>query len=148
MTSTSLDEQSIPDKLCDSNFQQLIKTPDGKSLDVLLSNKPHFAISVKLDNRLSSLFSSDHLPLHAKVSFDYRHVHKKTPAIKQKLVFGIFTYKKAHWEEVNEFIRQHPFQPFCLSNVELMLDHWYEWLHEIIQDLLPITTKHRSEPSP
>ena len=126
MTSTSLDEQSILDERCESNFQQLIKTPDGKSLDILLSNKPQFVTSVKLDNRLSSLFSSDHLPLHAKVSFDYRPVHKKTPAIKQKLDFGIFVYKKANWEEVNEFIREHPFQPFCLSNVELMLDHWYE----------------------
>ena len=96
MTSTSLDEQSILDKLCESNFQQLIKTPDGRSLDVLLSNKPHFVTSVKLDNRLSSLFSSDHLPRHAKVSFDYRLVHKKTPAIKQKLDFGIFAYKKAN----------------------------------------------------
>ena len=46
---------------------------------------------------------------------------------------------------MNEFIRQHPVQPFCLSNVELLLDHWYEWLHEILQELLPITTKHRSE---
>ena len=71
-----------------------------------------------------------------------------TPAIKQKLDFGIFAYKKANWEEVNEFIRQHPFQTFCLSNVELMLDHWYEWLCEILQDLLPITTKHRSELAP
>ena len=148
MTSTSLDEQSILDELCESNFQHLIKTPDGKSLDIPLSNKPQFVTSVKLDNRLSSLFSSDHLPLHAKVSFDYRPVHNKTPAIKQKLDFGIFAYKKANWEEVNEVIRQHPFQPFCLSNVELMLDHWYEWLYEILQDLLPITTKHRSELAP
>ena len=94
---------------------------------------------------LSSLFSSDHLPLHAKVSFDYRPVQKKAPVIKQKLDFGIFAYKKANWEEVNEFIRQHPLQPFCMSNVELMLDHWYEWLYKILQDLLSITTKHRSE---
>ena len=123
LVSTSLDKQSILDNLCESNFQQLIKTPAGKSLDVLLNNKPPFVTSVKLDNRLISLFSSDHLPLHAKVSFDYRPVHKKTPAIKRKLDFGIFGYKKANWEEVNEFIRQHLVQPFCLSNVELMLDH-------------------------
>ena len=148
MTATSLDEQSILDELCESNFQQLIKTPDGKSLNILLNNKPQFFTSVKLDNRLSKVFSSDHLPLHAKVSFDYRPVDKKTPVTKQKLDFGIFAYKKANWEEVNEFIRQHPFQPFCLSNVELMLDHWYEWLYEILQDLLPITTKHRSELAP
>ena len=141
-------EQSILDELCESNFQQLIKTPDGKSLGVFLSNKPQFVTGVKLDNRLSSLLSSDHLPLHAKVSFDYRPVNNNTPAIKQKLDFGIFAYKKANWEELNEFIRQHPFQPFCLSNVELMLDHWYEWLYEILQDLLPITTKHRSELAP
>ena len=94
ITSTFLDEQSILDELCESNFQHLIETPDGKSLDVLLSSKPHFVTSVKIDNGLSRLFSSDHLPLHAKVSFDYLPVNKKTPAIKQKLDFGIFAYKK------------------------------------------------------
>ena len=132
----------------ESNFQQLIKPPDEKSLDILLSNKRQFVTGVKLDNRLRSLFSSDHLPLHAKVSFDYGPVHKKKPAIKQKLDFSIFVYKKANWEEMNEIIRQHPFQLYCLSSVDLMLDHCYEWLHEILQDLLPITTKHRSELAP
>ena len=38
MTSISLDEQPILDDLCESNLQQIIKTPDGKSLDILLSN--------------------------------------------------------------------------------------------------------------
>ena len=115
MTSTSLDEQSILDELFESNFRKLTKIPDGRSLEVLLSNKPNFVGIVELDNRVRSLFSSDHLPLHAKVSFDYRPVHKNTPAIKQKLDFGFFTHKKANWEEMNEFIRQHPLPTILLE---------------------------------
>ena len=115
MTSTSLDEQSILDELFESNFRKLTKIPDGRSLDVLLSNKPNFVGIVELDNRVRSLFSSDHLPLHAKVSFDYRPVHKNTPAIKQKLDFGFFTHKKANLEEMNEFIRQHPLPTILLE---------------------------------
>ena len=64
------------------------------------------------------------------------------------LVFVIYLEDMDNWEEINVFICQHPIQPYCLSNVELMLDHWYERLHEILQDLLPITTKHRCELAP
>ena len=148
MTSTSLFEQKILNELCESNFQQLIKTQDGRSLDVLLCNKPQYLTSIVIDNHLRSLFNSDHKPYQAKVSFDIRPVHISSPSPKQKLDFGIFAYKKANWKEINEFILQHPFRPYCMSNVDLMVELWYKWLHEILKDLLSITTKHRSELAP
>ena len=40
MTSTSSDEQIILNELCDLNFQQLIRSQDGKLLDIFLCNKP------------------------------------------------------------------------------------------------------------
>ena len=98
MTSKSLFEQTILNELCESNFQQLIKTQDGRSLDVLLCNKPQYVTNIVIDNHLRSLFNSDHKPYQAKVSFDIRPVHISSPSPKQKLDFGIFAYKKANWK--------------------------------------------------
>ena len=148
MTSTSLFEQTILSELCESNFQQLIKTQDGRSLDVLLCSKPQYVTSIVIDNHLRSLFNSDHKPHQAKVSFDIRPVHISSPSPNKKLDFGIPAYKKANWKEIIEFILQHPFQLYCMSNVDLMVELWYKWLHEILEDLLPITTKNRSELAP
>ena len=64
------------------------------------------------------------------------------------LLLGAFVYKKDNLNKINEFIAQLPFLPYCLSNVDLMLDLWYQWLYEILQDFLPIITKHRSELAP
>ena len=100
-----------------------------------------YVTNIVIDNHLRSLFNSDHKHYQAKVSFDIRLVHISSPSPKQKLDFGIFAYKKANWKEINEFILQHPFRPYCMSNVDLMVELWYKWLHEIIMDLLPITTK-------
>ena len=35
-----------------------------------------------------------------------------------------------------------------MSNVDLMVELWYKWLHEILKDLLSITTKNRSKLAP
>ena len=50
------------------------------------------------------------------------HWPSMTSKPRQKLNFGAFAYKKFNWNEINEFIAQHPFLAYCLSNVELMLD--------------------------
>ena len=80
------------------------------------------------------------MPFHAKVFFAIKLSHTKPPKPWQKLDFRAFAYKTVNWNEINEFIAQYPFLPYCLSNVDLMLDLWYQWLYEILQDFLPIIT--------
>ena len=80
------------------------------------------------------------MPFHAKVFFAIKLSHTQPPKPWQKLDFGAFAYRKANWNEINEFIAQHPFLPYFLGNVDLMLDLWYQWLYEILQEFLPIIT--------
>ena len=140
MTSTSSDEQIILNELCDLNFQQLIPSQDGKSLDIFLCNKPQTVSSIVHDHHFRSMFRSDQMPFHGKVFFAIKLSHTQPPKPWQKLDFGAFAYKKANWNEINEFIAQHPFLPYFLSNVHLMLVLWYQWLYEILQDFLSIIT--------
>ena len=88
------------------------------------------------------------MPFHAKVFFAIKLSHTQPSKLKQKLDFGAIAYKKANWNKINEFCCSASFFPCCLSNVDLMLDLWYQWLHEILQDFLPIITKHRFEHAP
>ena len=77
MTSTSLFEQTILNELCESNFQQLIKTQEGRSLDVLLCNKPQYVTSIVIDNHLRSLFNSDHKLYQLRLTSDlYISLHR------------------------------------------------------------------------
>ena len=134
MTSTSSDEQIILNELCDLNFQQLIRSQDGKSLDIFLCNKPQTISSIVHDHQFRSMFRSDQMPFHGKVFFAIKLSHP------QKLDFGACAYKTANWNEINEFIAQHTFLPYFLSNVDLMLDLWYQWLYKILPHFLPIIT--------
>ena len=45
--------------------------------------------------------------------------------------------KEANWSEMNEYIKRNPFDPYCKSNVDLAVDLWYQWLHEILRKFLP-----------
>ena len=116
--------------------------------NIFLCNKPQTISSIVHDHYFRSMFRSDHMAFHTKFFFAIKLSHTQPPKPRQKLDFGAFVYKKANLNKINEFIAQHPFLLYCLSNVDLMLDLWYQWLYEILQDFLPIITKHRSELAP
>ena len=148
MTSTTPDEQLVLDDLTEHNYQQLIKCENGRSLDIILCNKPQTALNVAVDNQMRILHTSDHQPYSAKISLQAPPNHKHTPLPKRKLDFSLFAFKKANWKEINEFIKDHPFNPYCFSNPDQMVEKWYEWLYEVLEDLVPRKTKHRRELAP
>ena len=49
---------------------------------------------------------------------------------------------------VVEAIQNHPFNPYCYSNTNVLLELWYSWIRNIREDTLPKVTKHRSELPP
>ena len=140
MTLTSPNEQSVLNNLYESNFQQTIRTHGGKSPDVFPCNKPHVT-SVVQYIQMKTLLSCNPLLFQAKLSFDVqpKHIQPTTPS--QKLDSSVFAYKRANWEQIKTFIKQHLFRPHRLSNDDLMLVHWFEWLYEILQDFLSVITR-------
>ena len=148
MTSATPDQQLVLDDLTEHNYQQLIKSENGRSLDIILCNKPQTALNVAVDNQMRILHSSDHQPYSVKISLQAPPNHKHTPLPKRELDFSLFAFKKANWKEINEFIKDHPFSPYCFSNPDQMVEKWYEWLYEVLKDLVPRKTKHRRELAP
>ena len=98
-----------------------------------------------VDNQMRILHTSDHQPYSEKISLQAPPNHKHTPLPKSILDFLLFAFKKANWKEVNEYIKDHPFNPYCFSNSDQMVEKWYEWLYEALKDLVPRKTKHRRE---
>ena len=142
MFSSSAEKQLIINDPCELNFQQLLITLTGKSPDVFFCNKPQNIVSVDVDNQMKDLFSSNHSPFFVKSCIDFQPKHELKPPPKLKHDFATFAYKKANCNEINQFIIDHPFDPNCKNNVDLMADLWYERLYVILQDFLTIKTKH------
>ena len=55
-----------------------------------------------------------------------------------------FSYSRVGFNNVNKYIIENPFSPYCYSNCNKLLETWYEWLHEIMLATIPIRTNHRS----
>ena len=148
MTSTHWEEQYCLDELTSANLQQLIITKNAKSLDILLCNTPDLFLKVGVDNHLETLFSSNHPPYAAKLNLLVKPSHFPKPVETTENDFSRFVFEKADWKQNNNFVKQNPFKPYSLSNVDLMLDLWYEWLYKILIDHIPIKTKHRMHLAP
>ena len=57
-------------------------------------------------------------------------------------------YHQVDWKEFNSHIRDIPFSPCCLSNVDELVDQWYLWIEKIIEILIPRVTQHRANLPP
>ena len=74
--------------------------------------------------------------------------HGRVPLPSQKYDFSGFAFKKADWNEINEYVREHHFNPYCYSNVDLLVDQWYNWIYGIIVKHIPRTTQYRKHLAP
>ena len=54
----------------------------------------------------------------------------------------------ANYEVMNKLISDKPFNGICWSNVEELLERWYNWLKDIIARTVPKRTANRSSLSP
>ena len=141
-------EQSILDNFQELNLEQFIITDTGKSLDILLCNNPDIILDVYMDNRLKNDFTSDQPPYGSKLHMNHKLNQERVPLPSQKYDFSGFAFKKANWNEINEYVREHHFNPYCYSNVDLLVDQWYNWIYGIIIKHIPRTTQHRKHLAP
>ena len=140
MESTNLDDALVLEELCEHNYQQLI-TGAKKQLDVILVNITEPILNVSVDNYVKKLFKSDHQPFQLKLKLN--EWFKMTKTLPEKKDFSIFSFEKAHWNEVGLYIVQKSFSPYCFSIVDVVVDLWYDWLHKILEKHIPKKTKHR-----
>ena len=139
------DTQKFVDLISFYSFQQIIDFPTAASgiLDLVLVNPKTEVISCKKINRDISLLSNhDAITLKVRVRNLSSSYLRET---KSKIVYSLC---KARFDEMNKQITELPFHGFCWSNINVLLEQWYDWIRPIIFENVPKRTMHRSQLSP
>ena len=105
-------------------------------LDVFLTNNPNQVINRDTKNEFNKSFNSDHDAFTVKIEAQ-TDMQSETKQHK-------FAFNKAHWKELNNYILENPFKPFCYSNIDELVKQWYTWL----DDLLTKNHAAQIQPSP
>ena len=143
MESSDNFESEILDLLVYYNFEQMIhEDSSGNSLQVILTNSPEFVTLCKINLTMHKSFAIDDKPLsnHYPYSMTFEAYYDPTPHAK----LNCYSYSKADFPFVNDYILSNPFTPYCYSNVDVLTEQWYTWLDEIHKQTIPKRTKHRS----
>ena len=56
----------------------------------------------------------------------------------------VYSFCNADFDKIRDMMERTPFDSYCWSIVDVVLDNWYYWLEEILEDCVPRRTKHRS----
>ena len=139
-------EQITTERLFEQSFQQLIS---GKRLlDVILCNRTDYVLNVFMEKQMNKLHKSDHRPYGLKITGTCWSGTRKTQRVQMDKDFSKFAYSKTDWDSLSEQIVKQPFQPYCYSNVNVLLETWYDWLLETFEKNIPTKTRHRMNLAP
>ena len=142
MSSNEEYENGILEILIEHNFSNISES----QLDVILTNNLDPITDCKKYLDVLSKFSINNKPC-----FDQKPINASFIASKNSITIQSLTkyaFKKANWDEINNVIFNYPFDPYCYSNVDLLVKQWYNWIEDIINNNLPKVTKHRSSYPP
>ena len=53
-------------------------------------------------------------------------------------------YERADWDRLNKAIAAELFNPYCFSNVDELVNQWYNWFWKLIERFIPRVTQHRA----
>ena len=140
--STDPNDKQVLDFLLQNNITQLINEC-SRQLDVVLTTCPDCVYNFTLDNKLNHASKKDHL------RYSIRLIKSVTPSSYYKSSvkrserdFSFLSFDKGDWKALEESIIECPFQPYCFSDVNVVLELWYEWLFKLISSAFPRKTKH------
>ena len=139
-------ESALLEKLEDMSFYQALPNRNGRNLDICLTQLPETVEHSCIDSEIETSFStsekkcSDHYSFRTVFSFEF----KRTRSSPKKML----AFKKANWEQMNMYISEHPFIPYCFSNIVELVKQWYIWLQKVIVEKVPRVTAHRSSLPP
>ena len=93
---------------------------------------------------------SDHNPFLITISSLTHNDEKATPIQHGSdfLDFGVFSLNNVDWITLNKYILEHPFQPYCYSNIDHLINSWYLWLYIALEKHMKKQTKHRMNLAP
>ena len=135
-------ESMFLEMVMDSEMEQIVDfcTRGANVLDLILVSGRISPLNI--EPHVDSPCPSDHRAVGAMLECE----------LKTKLQFeqkaAKFSFCKANYSVINEFITSHPFQPICWSNANILVEQWSEWTREIIAKHVPIRTRHRAALAP
>ena len=103
-------------------------------------NNPNQVINRDTKNEINKSFNSDHDAFTVKIEAQ-TDMQSETKQHK-------FAFNKADRKELNNYILENPFKPYCFSNIDELVKQWYTWLDDVLTKNVPKTTLHRSNLPP
>ena len=139
------DTQKFVDLISFHSFQQIIDFPTAASgiLDLILVNPKTEVIYCKKINLDISLLSN-----HDAIALKVRVRNLSSSYLRETNSKIVYSFCKARFDEMNKQITELPFHGFCWSNINVLLEQWYDWVRPIIFENVPKRTMHRSQLSP
>ena len=119
-------EQFILTSFDENNFQQLINIPTRSSniLEVIFTRRFE-NVDISYDEEFEGVYNlSDHGAM--TFSFCINLFDLKVPVEKY------YSYKKADYDNIRIFMVENPFNPRCLTNVDIATKEWYTYINDII----------------
>ena len=124
-----------------NNLLQLItfNTSATGILDLILVTKGVSAVTLEILPNYESLFNvSNHFPILFTFSLQCPNWQRTSPCDDI-----VYSFCNADFDRFKEHIEINPFNSYCWSNVDILVDQWYKWLEKIIKQTVPQRTKHR-----
>ena len=139
------DTQNFVDLISFYSFQQIIdfSPAASRNLDFVLVNPKTEVISCKKINLDISLLSN-----HNAIALKVRVRNLRSPYLRETKSKIIYSFCKARFYEMNKQIRELLIHGFCWSNINVLLEQWYDWIRPIIFENVPKRTVHQSQLSP
>ena len=142
MESTDPSESLFLDNLLNLGFQQILHESTGTSLDVFLISLYVKHINSRICLELEKLLYDDrnkkfseHVPYSSGILVEYEAV--------QAVSWKSRSFSNVDWELVNKVFSENPFDPFCLSNPNVLLSECYIRINGTMVKTKPVKTKHR-----
>ena len=146
LSSTDTFESHVSDVLIEDGFQQILKDSiSGRSLQVTLTNNTSSIVKWVPNITVHKAYSgngkqlSNHYPYSVVLEAGYSHTIKTATR---------YSYSTTDWNVALEYIRINSFRPYCFSNIDVLLDSWYNWIDAIHTNSIQRKTEHRTNLPP
>ena len=93
---------------------------------MFLTNSPNAIINRSDSNKLNKSFKSDYTAFTVTLELETE--------TKRECKQNKYAFNKVNWKDLNRYIEEHPFKPYCYSSVDELVKQWYKWLKQILDE--------------
>ena len=129
-------EDTVLESLVKHYFKEILNQKEKNQLDIFPIDNLINVINRSEVNEFNRSFSSDHEAYKVILQLTHENIIR---CKRQQYAFN-----KIGRSKLNAIIAENPVNPYCYSNVDALVKHWYKWLENILAKDVPRTTKHRA----